>query len=491
MTTITETHFPKNLYEIIQEVYDIYKKNETDMIENNTYFNILLQVIKKYHLWPSMQIKKFKGMPNLVLLHNTYKNINGNAHKELYEQCRSIVLDFNLSYKNNVVVTYANSIPERANFEEYSLITEDSDKYYEAYDGTMITVYNYNGEWQFGTASCPDANSSRFSHPTKTHGNMLDEILFEYYRNDFTEEEIASSNPNDISIKIRNMFTYNLDPNMAYEFIIIHHDNKHIVDYTPTFGNNYKILYLANAKERTSLKEYDINSYINPALVKLGVKYPVQFSDKAEAYNFMVSIPTCYGVIVKKYTESGVKLYKISTEKINFREETDPCNPNIWINMLIVYMKNNTNYHINDYITHYASNMEFPLDNLGRPLNPTYLIHTAISTIKDNLFNLYISTTSYYSNYKRFKMNKELDKQFSPIIQYHLAQLRNQQVTIYTDKLITPANVYYYLCQCNSVKNIKTLIQYFATYNVNDMPYINTMSPRTIMCFTILNSLLS
>jgi len=154
-------------------------------------------------------------------------------------------------------------------------------------------------------------------------------------------------------------------------------------------------------------------------------------------------------------------------------------------------MKNNSDYHINDYISHYANDMEYPLDNTGRPLNPTYLIHTAISTIKDNLFNLYISTTSYYNNYKRFKMNKELDKQLSPIIQYHLAQLRNQQVTIYTEKLITPANVYYYLCQCNTVKNIKTLIHYFATYNVNDMPYINTMSPRTIMCFTMLNSLLS
>ena len=39
MTSITEAHFPKNLYEIIEEVYAIYKKNE-----ENTYFNILLQV---------------------------------------------------------------------------------------------------------------------------------------------------------------------------------------------------------------------------------------------------------------------------------------------------------------------------------------------------------------------------------------------------------------------------------------------------------------
>ena len=491
MTTITETQIPKNLYEIIEEVYATYKKNGSETNENNTYFNVLLQVIKKYHFWPAMQIKKFKGKPNLILLHNTYKNNNSNSYKELYEQCRSVVLDFNLSYNNNVVVTYANSIPDRINYEKYLSIASDTDKIYESYDGTMITVYNYNDEWQFGTTSCPDANSSRFSHPIKAHGNMLDDILFEYYRNNFTEEEIHNESPNVISSKIRKMFTNNLDPNMAYEFNIIHHENKHIIDYSATFGDNYKVLYHINTKERKSLGEFDISSVAIPALQELGVKYPVQFADKTEAYNFMISIPTCYGIIVKKSTESGTKLYKVSTEKISFREETDPCNPNVWINMLIVYMKNNANYHINDYITHYASDIEFPVDNLGRSLNPTYLIHTAISTIKDNLFNLYISTTSYYNIHKRFKMNKELDKQFSPIIQYHLAQLRNQQVTIYTDKLITPANVYYYLCQCNSVKNIKTLIQYFATYNMNDMPYINTMTPRTIMCFTILNSLLS
>jgi hypothetical protein len=491
MTSINEPHFPKNLYEIIEEVYAIYKKNEVEMQANNSYFNVLLQIIKKYHLWPAMQIKKFKGKPNLVLLHNTYKNKNGNTYKELYEQCRSVVLDFSLSYNNNVVVTYANSIPERLNFEEYANIAEESDKYYEAYDGTMITVYCYNDEWQFGTTSCPDADSSRFSHPIKAHGNMLDDILFEYYRNNFTQEDINNTPAHEISIKIRKMFTDNLNPNMAYEFVIIHNENKHIVDYTHTFGENYKVLYHVNTKERVSLTEYDMSSSINQSLVDLGVKYPVQFANKTEAYNFMTSIETCYGIIVKKTTPTGIKLYKISTEKVKFREETDPCNPNVWINMLVVYMKNNAEYHINDYITHYASDIEFPVDNLGRSLNPTYLIHTAISTIKDNLFNLYISTTSYYNNYKRFKMNKELDKQFSPIIQYHLAQLRNQQVTIYTDKLITPANVYYYICQCNNVKNIKTLIQYFATYNVNDMPYINTMSPRTIMCFTVLNSLLS
>jgi hypothetical protein len=147
-------------------------------------------------------------------------------------------------------------------------------------------------------------------------------------------------------------------------------------------------------------------------------------------------------------------------------------------------MKNRADYQISDYINYYATNIEYPLDNLGRTIDPTYLIHTSICTIKDILHNLYTITTTYYPRYKRFKMNKELDKQLPPILQYHLAQLRHKQVTVYTEGIITPQNVYYYLCQNNNVKNIKSLIQFFASNTGYDIPQ------RSAMCFTILSSLL-
>lgn len=471
---------PKNLYELVAETYSDYNIKQTE-----SYANCLLGVLKKHHLWPSMQIKKFRGRSDIVLLHNTYTRNDVEAFKELYHQCRSVVLDFGLSIGNNVVVTYANSIPERIDFGTYMTQHYNvSDKVYEAYDGTMITVYNYKGEWYFGTTSCPDANSSKFSHPTKRHGNMLDEILFDFYKNLFTAEEIQNEKPYLISKKIREYFTNNLDSSKAYEFLILHHENKHIIDYTSVLGENYKVMFHINTKQRDTLEEQDIHSVAIPTLVNLGVKYPLQFANIKEASSHIDNAYT-YGIIVKKVIDNQVRLFKISTQGIQFREETDPCNPNVWMNMLAVYMKNKADYHINDYISHYATGIEFPMDNNGKPLDPTYLIHTAICTIKDSLYNLYVATTSYYPKYKRFKMNKELDKQYAPIIQYHLAQLRNQQVTIYTDKMINANNVYYYLCQCNNVKNIKTLIQFFALNSINEMP------PRTTMCFTILNSLLS
>uniref|UniRef100_A0A6C0CDJ3 Uncharacterized protein n=1 Tax=viral metagenome TaxID=1070528 RepID=A0A6C0CDJ3_9ZZZZ len=520
--------FPTNLYELIEETFKLYEERYAgaasvvpvmgDMSEaslecvarvavadnnsyaNNSYANCLISLLKKYHLWPMMKVKKFKGRSDIVLLHNTYIRNNVDNFKELYEQCRSIVLDFSLNCNNNIVVTYANSIPERINYNTYistlvgsdAKASSDTDKVYEAYDGTIITVYHYKDEWYFGTSSCPDANSSKFSHPTKTHGNMFDEILYKYFRHHLTAEDTALT-AEELSAKLRGLFVQHLDPAMAYEFIIVHHENRHIVDYTGLLGENYMEMFHINTKHRCSLAENDIMSSIIPSLLEVGVKYPLPFNNIQEAYAHINTMPYSYGLIVKKMVASGgsgssggkVKLYKISTDAINYREETDPCHPNIWMNILSVYMKNKTEYTIKDYIANYHPYINLPVDNNGQKIDPTYLVHTIISTIKDSLYSYYKATTVYYPNYNRYKMNKEMDKQFPPIIQYHLAQLRNLQVNTYKTKMITMGNVYHYICQCNDINNIKTLIQFFASNPINEM------SPRTSMCFAIMTSLIS
>jgi hypothetical protein len=496
-TECSSFKFPTNLYQLIEETFKIYEEckvinnncsetGEYSMNSNNSYANCLIGVLKKYHLWPLMKVKKFKDRNDIVLLHNTYIRNNVDNFKELYDQCRSVVLDFSLNCNNNIVVTYANSIPERINYNLYlTTLHSSNDKIYEAYDGTIITVYNYKDEWFFGTSSCPDVNSSKFSHPTKKHGNMFDEILYKCFRKHITEEEVSSLTTEELSLTLRKLFVTHLDPNMAYEFIIIHHDNKHIIDYTGLLGNNYMEMFHINTKQRNTLVENDIISSIIPSLIEYGIKYPLSFNNINEAYNYINTTPYSYGLIVKKVVDEKIKLYKISTDAINYREETDPCHPNIWMNILTVYMKNKINYTIKDYIANYKPDIILPQDNNGKNIDPTYLIHTIISTIKDSLYSYYKTTTTYYPKYNRYKMNKDMDKQFPPIIQYHLAQLRNLQINTYKTKIINMSNVYHYICQCNDINNIKTLIQFFALNPINEMP------PRTSMCFAIMTSLIS
>ena len=391
------------------------------------------------------------------------------------------MLDF--SGNGHVVVSYSNNIPERCSIEEYAKITTPNDRFQEAYDGTMITAYYFGDKWHFGTSCCNDANLSKFANQSKSHGHLFNEALMCLFHQHFTPEEINTTDEEAIaaiSQRLRDLLTAHLDPSLAYEFVLVHYENPHIVDYTSLMGAGYKVLFHANSKNRITLAEMDIS---NQPLAAIGIKYPRYFQNLNEAYAAMSQSNANYGFIARMPTESGTKLYKISPVDVEFKEDTNPCNPNVWHNILMVYMKNRKDYKINDYISMYAPNLQLPIDDKGKPLDPTYLIHTMISTLRDVLFDLYIATTTYNSKTRKFRMNKELDKQFPPVIRFHLAQLRHKQQTEYS-LLLRAKDVYHYLCHCNNVKNIKLLITFLATstgYNISE---------RSALCLTVLNGLL-
>ena len=227
------SNVPQSLKDLIINTYNTYDCNATNA-------NNLISVLKKYHFWPNIKVKKFKNNDDLVLLHNNYKMGNNvSEYKKLYEECRSIVLDFTLSSNNNIVVTYANSIPSRISYDQYVKdIYNETDKYYEAYDGTIINVYFYKDKWYFGTSSCPDANSSKFSHPVLSHGAMFDEVLYKMYSKNPDISANLVGTYEEISQKLREMFVSNLNIENAYEFVLIHSDNIHIIDYSSILGKN-------------------------------------------------------------------------------------------------------------------------------------------------------------------------------------------------------------------------------------------------------------
>jgi hypothetical protein len=445
------------LINLIEETY----KRTTN---SSDYCTTLLNILKEKHYWPSIKIKKFKNNNNLCLLHNSYKRDDINEYKDLYDECRSIILDFSRSIGNNVVISYANSIPIRLSIDNYinGGIYEPTDKCYIAMDGTLITCYYHNDKWFFGSSCCPDINSSKFSHPTKTHGYMLDEALYEMYKN-----KVDINDPN-ISLTLRNLFTSNLSPLYSYEFVLIHHENKHIINYSSEYGENYKLLFHINTKARINLVEENID--LKP-LEYLGIKYSPKFASPQEAMAFLSN--NNYGVIVKKNN----KLYKITSNQNLHIEEVNANNHNIWYNMIYVYMLQKQNYNINEYKNEFLQHLEIP-ENTYENINIVF------TTIRDILYNLYISTTNYYPKYRRFKTNLDIDKTLNPVIRFHLAQLRSQQITKYLKAIITQDDVFNYICHSNNIKNIKKLIFHFSTTKIYNIP------DNIIEIFNTLNILL-
>jgi len=468
---------PTNITELLLEVQTTIRDSGKKPLA------ALVSVLRKYKFWPALQVKKFYSNDNLLLLHNTYKRIDVEHFQKLYDECRSIVLDFSVPEGYHVVVTYANSIPERMTYMQYEQSMQYTDYCEESFEGTVVTMYYYMNKWHFGTSSCPTIDSSRYFHPTKTHGTMFNEAIAKILN-------ITNLPTNDDeSDALRQQFAEVFDKTKSYAFILVHHDNKHVIDYTSAIGSNYAKLVHIITRDRTSLVDESINTTAQQKYREYGLVYPTVFSSSTEALQYLRNVNQ-YGFIVTR--ADGTRI-KVSSDAIIRQEEFDLGHPNKWFNMLSVYIRNRQDFKIVDYQKEFCPQLEMPKDSQGKDVIPTYIIHTVICTMRDILYNMYINTTLYNSKVKKFRMNKEVDAMYAPIIRFHLAQLRNIQVTYHTNKTLTPKVIYHYLCHHQTLKNLRVLIKYFATvwFNVPQFQTIAKVPPRTIESFKILDTMLS
>jgi hypothetical protein len=485
-----------NLTAFLAEVHDYAAAENMEIMEA---FGALM---KSKHYWPAIQWKKYPDHSGLILLHNTYKRTDVEAFQALYDECRSVVLDLSAPMGENIIISLANAIPERVNLLDYRNQQEDGDVCTVSYEGTVISVYFYKEKWYFSTSSCPFINRSRYVHPTKRHGTMLDEALAQLFETEApsdTSSETAEAatetaeTPADASVELRSRFTALLNPEKVYFFILVHHENNHIMNYTEEFGEGYAKLVHIMTRDKATQEECVLPDAIftEPPYANT-IKYSRVFASPAEAIEWMTatapgsgsgaSAPN-FGIIVKK---PNGKLLKVASTEMLYREQEDLGNPNPWLNMLWVYIQNKPHYHVNQYIDKYCPNIMFPVDKFGRTLAPVYMIHTIICTIRDCLYQSYVYTTKYYPQFNRWKMNKELDGALPKIIRFHLSQLRNIQVSTHSGTYLNAHAIYHYLCLHQSMPNLLKLIRYFAS---GDATF--HLTPTTLECFQVFHRLIS
>lgn len=441
----------------------------------------LKNVMRAHHYWPALQLKWFHDHSDRVLLHNTYKRTDVSNFQALYDECRSVVLDIS-SGKGHVVVSLANPIPERLTVQQFTQLLERGDMkcFEESFEGTVVSVYYHGGEWRFGTTSCPTVDRSRYFHRTKTHGEMLDDALV-LLRGDLpvegdappaTVRERARARSQDL----RAWFGSKLDPACAYAFILVHHENRHFVDYTRRWGAGYAKLVHITTRSRATQDEISVQD--SPIEVN-GLVRATRFDSATAAQAWLESEETqggggCFGFMA---WDGAGKLYKVQSNRLMEREVNELGNPNPWMNMLHVYIQNKPHYQVKDYIA------EFKPDVESDP-SPVYLIHTVMLTMRDILFDLYQRTTRYQVDTKRYMrvrgpMGEHMDTNLPPVIYFHLKELRHVQITTHAHAFLTPRTVYHYLFH-QTLKNLRMLIDFFAT-----TPFA-PMHPKAAACFAIL-----
>jgi hypothetical protein len=446
---------PQTLDDLLLEV-----SREGDFVSDA--YHAMMSVLRRHHFWPALQLKKINGT-KLLMLHNTYTRVDVHSFQALYDECRSVILDLSVPIGQNVVVTYAQSIPKRLAIGQYAAIVKDDDICTISYEGTVITVYHYDDKWHFGTSTCPSVDSSRYQHPVKTHGIMFDEAIAKIVG----EED-----------DVREKFTARLDTNLAYAFILVHHENKHIMDYTTELGEDYAVIYQINTINRMTLEEVtDPDAMV--------VEAPMQFCDGADAIAYLnVNPDSVYGIFVKHKDGS---LLKVSSDEIVYREERDLGSSNIWQNMLHVYMKRFPDFQIREYLSKYhpTLTLQLPLSMDGRQMAPSHIIHTAMCALRDVLLKAYRDTTYYDVPKIRYVIRRNQDKELQPTLKFHVSQLRHIQITDYTEKPIGSVAVRDYLCHHNTIKNIRLLLDH-----MSKNPPIEILSVESMQCVHLLDKLL-
>ena len=108
------------------------------------------------------------------------------------------------------------------------------------YEGTLLSLFNYNNTWYLASKKCIYNNNS----DKVGHFKMFLDTIFQ---DGFVDLDSFGSV---------------LCNNYTYHFVLIHHENKNIVDYTTLYGENYAKLNFAFVRNALSLVECNLSEFI-------------------------------------------------------------------------------------------------------------------------------------------------------------------------------------------------------------------------------------
>lgn len=363
-----------------------------DSLDNINY-NSLYDFFSKNHKY-NLFVKKYEDNEKLLMIHNNQNNFNSN---DIYKECRSIIID--TSDDKTKIVSYSHDNVLYSIIEEIKI--EDNDILEESFEGTMVNVFNFNDKWYFSSTKCPLIDKSYFFSDKKSHGEMLDEILKQYYPN---------------LDNVREEFVKNLNKDKCYYFIILHHENKYIVDYSSIYGNDYKKLVHIITRDRTTqIEEYDALNL--DYLIK-----PKKFINLSEAKEWLNDNNDKEGLIIKRINKENNKniLIKIPSEQYTLIRIEKPNFSNIWVGCIEIFQRNNILYNPDNYLQKY-----YP-EKIKSNIDITGILHFIFKNLSYELYNIYIFFTDYDKENGTYeKKNKEI---YNQLFDNHKLNTLNKQI---------------------------------------------------------------
>lgn len=330
---------------------------------------------------------------NLLLIYTKFENSNS-IQTDLKNECRSLIIDT----EEKKIVSYTCNTPI-CNLEAMNYLlghNELSMEIFKCYEGTLMSLF-YKDKWFLSTRRCLDSKTSVWNK--NSHYDLFMEVL----------KEDGYNNLDD--------FTKLLDKNYCYNFILIHHNNKNIVDYTKKFGENYKKLCLAFVRNREDLTEIEFSNLSDILEIdNLNNIFIAEKLNSLEEYNTKINVETddmsyCKeeGVIIKIKNENNINTY--------LKLQTYPYQFNLAIGLEKNIFKGFINLYQNDKLAKYLKSNE-NLINFKKIVNPLNTLESFDTIgIVDSVFK--VLTSELYELFKllwNLKSGKKMDNDIYNIL---------------------------------------------------------------------------
>ena len=204
-----------------------------NLIKTFTTYEELLEEIKKTSI-------KHNESGNLVTLYTPFVEETYSL-SSAERECRSIVID----KRSLNIVAYSQP---KVLYNDYLVIADSEINkckriITDCYEGTLLMMYNYEDVWYLSTRKYADANDS-FWRSNKSHTQLFKECVGNW-------EQFCNLH----------------DKSKIYLYVLVHHENSSLIDYSDTLGEGYKRFILVLVRDRVTLEPtfcYDFDGNLTP-----------------------------------------------------------------------------------------------------------------------------------------------------------------------------------------------------------------------------------
>lgn len=225
---------------------------------------------------------------------------------EMIKQCRGVIfykdqlVARSFPYTEEFVVTETNTETLKSHFNTFS---ENKYSVYDAHEGALIRIFNFEGKWYLSTHRKLDAFNSKWSSKDSFGDSFALALESELTKNEQLKNALPSVTECETVV---NRFTSILRPEKQYMFLIKNNKENRIVCYPPETPTIYHVATMTNDTIDTD----DNTTYLpNPA------KHFFNNVDDMLTYVKTLDHYKLQGIIV--FTNNSGTNYKLINEKYN------------------------------------------------------------------------------------------------------------------------------------------------------------------------------